>query len=56
MHLALNFKQKPFLGVVLIPEREELWIAARRKIWCEKKMDQNFILTLLKVKILKRWF
>ena len=24
MHLALNYKKKPYLGVVLIPEKEEL--------------------------------
>ena len=27
MHLALNFNQKPYLGVVLIPEKNELWIS-----------------------------
>ena len=37
MHLALNYKQKPYLGVVLIPAREELWIAYEEKVWCEKK-------------------
>jgi len=37
MHLALNFKQKPFIGLVLIPEREQLWIAVRGKVWCENK-------------------
>jgi len=26
MHLALNYKNKPYIGVVLIPEKEELWI------------------------------
>ena len=29
MHLALNYKQKPILGVILIPERDELWISWR---------------------------
>ena len=37
MHLALNYKKKPYLGVVLIPEREELWISNGEKVWCEKK-------------------
>ena len=37
MHLALNFKQKPYLGVVLIPEKDELWIANGEKVWCEKR-------------------
>jgi len=36
MHLALNYKQKPFIGVVLIPEKDELWITIGEKIWCEK--------------------
>ena len=29
MHLALNYKKKPYLGIVLIPEKEELWIQLR---------------------------
>jgi len=37
MHLALNYKQKPFIGIVLIPEKEELWIAVGDKVWCEKR-------------------
>ncbi len=37
MHLALNYKKKPYLGVVLIPEKEELWIANGENVWCEKK-------------------
>ena len=37
MHLGLNFKKKPFLGVVLIPEKEELWISDGEKVWFEKK-------------------
>ncbi len=37
MHLALNYKQKPLIGVVLIPERDELWIAFADKLWCEKR-------------------
>tara|TARA_B100001248_G_scaffold189787_1_gene145107 strand:- start:679 stop:1587 length:909 start_codon:yes stop_codon:yes gene_type:complete len=37
MHLALNYKQKPFIGIVLIPERDELWIADGDQVWCEKK-------------------
>ena len=35
MHLALTFKKKSFLGVVLIPEKDELWIADGREVWCE---------------------
>ena len=37
MHLALTFKKKSFLGVVLIPEKNELWISNGEKIWCEGK-------------------
>ena len=37
MHFALNFKNKPFLGVVLIPEKEELWIANGESVWCENR-------------------
>ena len=37
MHLALNYKSKPFIGIVLIPEKDELWIADGDKVWCEKR-------------------
>ena len=37
MHLALNYKQKPYLGFVLIPEKNELWIANGENVLCEKK-------------------
>ena len=37
MHLALNYKQKPYLGIVLVPEKEELWISYGDEAWCEKK-------------------
>ena len=37
MHLSLNFKDKPLLGIVLIPEKEELWIADGDKVWLERK-------------------
>ena len=37
MHLALNYKRKPYIGVVLIPEKDELWISHAEKIWCEKR-------------------
>ena len=37
MHLALNYKQRPFIGIVLIPERQELWIAYGGEVWCEKR-------------------
>ncbi len=37
MHFALNYRNKPYLGVVLIPERDELWIANGDKVWCENR-------------------
>ena len=37
MHLALNFKQKPYIGVVLIPDKNELWITDGEKTWCERR-------------------
>ena len=37
MHLALNYRKKPYIGVVLIPEKNELWISNGKKVWCEKK-------------------
>ena len=37
MHFALNYKKKPVLGVVLIPDREELWLTNGKKVWCERR-------------------
>ena len=37
MHLALTYKQKPFLGVVLIPGKEELWFSDGKNCWGEKR-------------------
>lgn len=37
MHLALNYKQNPYIGIVLIPEKDELWIANGERTWCEKR-------------------
>ena len=37
VHLALNYQNKPFIGIVLIPSKNELWIANGRNIWCENK-------------------
>ena len=37
MHLGLCYRQRSYLGVVLIPERDELWIADGQKVWCESK-------------------
>ena len=37
MHLALNYMQKPLIGVVLIPEKNELWITNGKNVWCERR-------------------
>ena len=37
MHLGLNYKDKPLIGIVLIPEKNELWISNGEELWCEKK-------------------
>ncbi|MDA9701377.1 3'(2'),5'-bisphosphate nucleotidase CysQ [Prochlorococcus sp. AH-736-L23] len=41
MHLALNYKQRPYLGVVLIPEKAELWISDGEKTWCEMRNSKT---------------
>ena len=39
MHLALNYKNKPYLGIVLIPDKNELWISNYDETWCEKRYE-----------------
>ena len=53
MHLALNYKQKPCLGVVLIPEKDELWISTGNKVWCERRENEEIKPNLFKNKNLK---
>ena len=53
MHLSLNYKQKPYLGVVLIPEKDELWISDSEKVWCEKSDGTRTASNLSKKKELK---
>ena len=48
MHLALNFKQKPYIGFVLIPDKNQLWITDGKKTWCEKRDGSKYEPTLLK--------
>ena len=50
MHLALNFKGKPYIGVVLIPSKNELWIAVGSQLWCEKRENNSSKKHLLKNK------
>ena len=37
MHLALSYKNNPVFGIVLIPEKEELWISNENETWCERR-------------------
>jgi len=37
MHLSLNYKKKPYLGIVLIPDKDELWISNNEMVWCENR-------------------
>ena len=53
MHLALNYKNKPYIGIVLIPDKDELWITDGEKVWGEKKMDQKLNPIYLQTKVLK---
>jgi len=53
MHLALNFKQKPYIGFVLIPEKDQLWIADGEKTWCEKRDGRKYKPNLLNNKNLQ---
>jgi len=53
MHLALNYKKKPYLGIVLIPEKGELWIADGENVWCEKKNGTKVDYSFNKNKSLK---
>ena len=53
MHLALNYKRRPFIGIVLIPEKDELWISYAEKLWCEKRDGSVRKQNLSKTNILK---
>ena len=48
MHLALNYQGRPYIGIVLIPSKNELWIAVGGKVWCEKRKNKSFEKYLLK--------
>ena len=53
MHLALNYKNKTFLGLVLIPQKEELWISDGNKTWCENRNGNQIIFPIYPKKNLK---
>ncbi len=42
MHLALNYKNKPYLGIVLIPEKDELWISDSKNLRCERRDGSSY--------------
>ncbi len=37
MHLALNYEEKSYIGIVLIPEKNELWISDGKNAWSESR-------------------
>jgi len=41
MHLALNFKQKPYIGFVLIPEKINYGLLMEKILGAKKETDQN---------------
>ena len=53
LHLALNYKNKPFIGIVLIPEKDQLWISNFENVWCEKRDGSLIKLNPLQNKNLK---
>jgi len=53
MHLALNFRQKPYIGFVLIPDKNQLWITDGKKTWCEKRDGTKYKPNLLNNKNLQ---
>ena len=54
MHLALNHKNKPLIGVVLIPEKDELWITDGDKLWLEKSDGSHKNINISKSKELSQ--
>ena len=53
MHLSLNYKKRPYIVIVLIPEKDELWISHGQKVWCENREQICSIPHLLNNKSLK---
>ncbi len=52
MHLALNHKDKPFIGIVLIPAKNQLWISNGEKVWCENSIGRKTKPSLSNIKVL----
>ena len=57
MHLALNYKRQSFIGIVLIPEKDELWITDGSNTWCERK-DKSLktMPPILNLRIFRIWY
>ncbi len=53
IHLALNYKKKPYIGIVLIPEKDELWISNGDKVWCERRDGSQLKPQISNTKILQ---
>ena len=53
MHLALNFRKKPYIGFVLIPDKNQLWITDGKKTWCEKRDGTKYKTNLFNKKNLQ---
>ena len=53
MHLALNFKKRPYIGFVLIPDKNQLWITNGEKTWCEKRDGSKYESNLFRSKNLQ---
>ena len=43
MQLALVYKKRPLIGVLLIPKKNELWFSTKEKVWCEKKDGSHYL-------------
>ena len=54
MHLALNYKQRPVLGVVLIPEKNELWISTGDSLICESREGSRKKINISKISVLQK--
>ena len=46
--------KKTLIGVVLIPEKDELWISNGKNVWCEKRDNSKQSLNLYLEKDISR--
>jgi len=53
MHLALNYKNQSYIGVVIIPEKNELWFTNGEMIWGERRDRSDIKTNLSNTKILQ---